>query len=101
MLTALRAHAASLRGHALLIGCDANSVEKGKPGKSLGAAELSAALTEQELASCFGDAGAAAAAYTTCQARTFLQPQLNKAAAARDAPATRIAALPSLRSWQR
>ena len=86
VLAALRAHAASLRGHALLVGCDANSAEKGKPGKTLGAAELSAALVEQELASCFGDA-APAAAYTTCQARTFLQPQLQKAARALDAPA--------------
>lgn len=61
----------------LLFGLDANAHFKGKEGKKLGVAELRAFAAAQGLESCFG--GETALKHTTFNARTYLQPQLNKA----------------------
>eukprot|EP00051_Salpingoeca_urceolata_P029230 m.489313 g.489313 ORF g.489313 m.489313 type:complete len:519 (+) comp26601_c0_seq1:291-1847(+) len=78
VLTALTDAAKASQSRPLLVfGLDANAYSIGKPGKQLGADELHAHCGTVGLTSCFGDA--VHAGPTTCNARTFLQPQLNKA----------------------
>jgi hypothetical protein len=62
----------------LLFGLDANTYEKGVAGKTQDVAEFGEAFRALGLTSCWGDVPDAAN-YTTFNARTFLQPQLNKA----------------------
>lgn len=65
----------------LVIGLDANAHCAGVPGKKLGAAEFVGACAGLGLADCWGGrcAEAPAECCTTFNARTYLQPQLNKA----------------------
>jgi len=69
----------------LVVGIDANTYYKGSPNKKYSIAELHEWLASQSLTSCF--AGISDPLPTTYNARTFLQPQLNKAVK-RDARAT-------------
>uniref|UniRef100_A0A6U1J5H5 Endonuclease/exonuclease/phosphatase domain-containing protein n=1 Tax=Tetraselmis chuii TaxID=63592 RepID=A0A6U1J5H5_9CHLO len=62
----------------LLFGLDANTYEKGVAGKTQDVAEFGEAFRALGLTSCWGDVPDPAN-YTTFNARTFLQPQLNKA----------------------
>ena len=64
----------------LVFGLDANTYARPKPGKTQGVDEFAAFFRGQGLSSCWGDAPDKAV-HTTRNARTFLQPQLNKAAA--------------------
>eukprot|EP00873_Tetraselmis_striata_P006544 jgi/Tetstr1/426808/TSEL_017023.t1 len=61
----------------VLFGLDANTFEKGQPGKTQDVAEFGKAFVALGLTSCWGDVPDPAN-YTTFNARTFLQPQLNK-----------------------
>jgi len=63
----------------LLFGLDANTYEVSKPGKNQGVKEFAEWFVSKNLTSCWGDTPDPTA-YTTYNARTFLQPQLNKAA---------------------
>merc|ERR1711998_428672 len=65
----------------LLFGMDANAHFKGKPGKSLAVDEFIEAFHGMGLTSCFDGivAPGTPLAHTTFNARTYLQPQLNKA----------------------
>jgi len=68
----------------LLFGMDANCYFKGKAGKTLGVDEFGEFFTKLGLASCFdglvpGGPLSEVLPHTTFNARTFLQPQLNKA----------------------
>lgn len=63
----------------LLLGLDANAHFAGKPGKKLGADEFLAYVGDSGLATCYGSLGAAEIPASTYNARTFIQPQLNKA----------------------
>eukprot|EP00873_Tetraselmis_striata_P000605 jgi/Tetstr1/420869/TSEL_011942.t1 len=62
----------------VLFGLDANTYEKGQPGKTQDVAEFGKAFVALGLTSCWGDVPDPAN-YTTFNTRTFLQPQLNKA----------------------
>jgi len=68
----------SYPGHRLVFALDANTYEKGKPGKQQGVTEFAAAFRDMGLTSHWG-AAPDAKNHTTCNARTYLQPQLNKA----------------------
>mmetsp|Transcript_27488 Transcript_27488/g.33331 ORF Transcript_27488/g.33331 Transcript_27488/m.33331 type:complete len:581 (+) Transcript_27488:287-2029(+) len=68
----------NLAGHRLIFGLDANTYEKGKPGKTQDVMEFGRHYQQYELSSCWGDMPDAGN-YTTYNARTYLQPQLNKA----------------------
>jgi hypothetical protein len=62
----------------LLFGMDANAYMDGQANKQLGVSEFEAALRDMHMVSCFS--GVSANKHlTTFNARTFLQPQLNKA----------------------
>ncbi|KAH9249474.1 hypothetical protein BASA81_012836 [Batrachochytrium salamandrivorans] len=64
----------------LVFGLDANAYDKAKPGKQLNVREFNQVFRDElGLTSCFGDE-VDPTNYTTFNARTFLQPQLNKAA---------------------
>mmetsp|Transcript_9249 Transcript_9249/g.17683 ORF Transcript_9249/g.17683 Transcript_9249/m.17683 type:complete len:605 (-) Transcript_9249:49-1863(-) len=67
-----------LRNHRLIFGLDANTYEKGIPGKTQDVTEWGTHYTSYGLTSCWGDRPDPKN-YTTYNARTFLQPQLNKA----------------------
>jgi len=70
----------SLTGKELLVfGLDANTYEKSKPGKNQGVVEFGEHYVSKGLTSCWGDKPSPTE-YTTYNARTYLQPQLNKAA---------------------
>jgi len=68
--------------HQLLFGLDANVYEKPAKGQQSHAGFVASYL-EHNLNSCYGEEPAANN-YTTFHARTFLQPQLNKAVTAAD-----------------
>lgn len=71
---------AKRHGLKLVFGLDANSYDKAKPGKQLNVREFNRVFRDElGLTSCFGDE-VDPTNYTTFNARTFLQPQLNKAA---------------------
>ena len=67
-----------LRNHRLIFGLDANTYEKGLPGETQDVLEWATHYTSYGLTSCWGDTPNPKN-YTTYNARTFLQPQLNKA----------------------
>jgi len=83
VLDAIHAERAASAGPVmrLAFGLDANAYVKGQAGKKLGAAEFTEACAARGLGECW--AGQAAKAplecCTTFNARTYLQPQLNKA----------------------
>lgn len=62
----------------LILGLDANTYEKGIEGKKQGVTEFAKAYDEIGLDSCWG-LEPNPQEYTTYNARTYLQPQLNKA----------------------
>ncbi len=65
-------------GHTLIFGLDANTYEQGKPGKTQDVSEFAQFFSSQlHLTSCWGDT-VNPSNYTTFNARTFLQPQLQK-----------------------
>lgn len=78
VLRAVHALAELMPDHILLFGLDANTYLRGKPGKVQPLADFAAAYTALGYASCWG-AAPDASHYTTFCARTFLQPQLQKA----------------------
>ena len=61
----------------LLFGLDANTYETHEQGKRQGVVEFAERLTTLGLTTCWGDVDPSI--HTTYNARTFLQPQLNKA----------------------
>jgi len=68
----------NLSTHKLIFGLDANTYEHAKPGKTQDVMEWGKSYTGLGLSSCWGDVPQKSN-YTTFNARTFLQPQLNKA----------------------
>lgn len=68
----------ALKNHLLIFGLDANTYEHAKPGKQQDVLDFGTRYVEHGLSSCWGDVPNPAN-YTTYNARTFLQPQLNKA----------------------
>lgn len=77
IVTAMK-NSRKLRNHRLIFGLDANTYEKGVPGKTQDVTEWGAHYTQYGLTSCWGDTPNPKN-YTTYNARTYLQPQLNKA----------------------
>ena len=77
-LSAVHAVTASREGHTLLFGLDANCYERHTVGKQLGATEFADGFASLGYTSCWGDVPPVDN-YTTYNARTFLQPQLQKA----------------------
>jgi len=67
-----------LTDHKLIFGLDANTYEKGEAGKKQDVLEWGKSYTSHDLTSCWGDIPQKNN-YTTFNARTYLQPQLNKA----------------------
>ena len=67
----------TLDDYRLVFGMDANTYEKSVPGKQ-GVKEFAEDVVAQGLTSCWGDVPNPKN-YTTYNARTYLQPQLNKA----------------------
>jgi len=74
---------ASYKDHKLIFGLDANTYEKAKPGKMQDVLEFGKSYTLHNLTSCFGSVPNPSN-YTTYNARTYLQPQLNKACKSSD-----------------
>lgn len=70
--------ASAFSRHRLIFGLDANTYEKFKKGKQQDFMEFVEYYSSHGLSSCWGDAPSPKN-YTTYNARTFLQPQLNKA----------------------
>jgi len=69
---------AALSSHRLIFGMDANTYENAKPGKQQDVMDFGKSYVSQGLTSCWGDVPQSGN-YTTYNARTYLQPQLNKA----------------------
>jgi hypothetical protein len=67
-----------LSNHKLIFGLDANTYENAKPKKQQDVMEWGVSYTNMGLTSCWGDVPQPSN-YTTFNARTYLQPQLNKA----------------------
>ena len=67
-----------LVSHRLVFGMDANTYENAKPGKQQDVLDFGRHFVSQGLTSCWGDVPNPGN-YTTYNARTYLQPQLNKA----------------------
>merc|ERR1711957_917021 len=68
----------SLADHKLVFGLDANTYENATPGKQQDVLEWGKSYTAHGQTSCWGDVPQKSN-YTTFNARTYLQPQLNKA----------------------
>jgi hypothetical protein len=68
----------ALSKHRLVFGMDANTYEKAKPGMQQDVLDFAADVVSHGLTSCWGDVPNPSN-YTTYNARTYLQPQLNKA----------------------
>jgi len=81
LLKALCKEKANHEGVELLFGLDANCYVKGVPGKRLSSAEFREAVVAEGLEECWNGVAAESPQQccTTFNARTFLQPQLNKA----------------------
>ncbi|KAL1521632.1 hypothetical protein AB1Y20_021290 [Prymnesium parvum] len=77
-LKAVHTVTAATPGLILVVGIDANCYENPTPGKQLGAEDFGLLFRELGWSSCWGDV-ASVSNYTTYCARTFLQPQLQKA----------------------
>lgn len=71
-------HDNDLSSHRLIFGLDANTYEKAKPGKQQDVMDFGERYVSHGLTSCWGDKPQPSN-YTTYNARTYLQPQLNKA----------------------
>jgi hypothetical protein len=69
---------AELMSHRLIFGLDANTYEKAKPKKQQSVVDWGKHYVKTGLTSCWGDVPNPSN-YTTYNARTYLQPQLNKA----------------------
>ena len=69
---------AELVSHQLVFGMDANTYEHAKPKKQESVIDFGKHYTKLGLTSCWGDVPNPSN-YTTYNARTYLQPQLNKA----------------------
>jgi len=82
-LAAVHAVATTLAPAALIFGLDANTYSKPKPGKQAGVDDFIADYKDKGYASNFKDLPVADC-LTTSNARTFLQPQLQKACKAAD-----------------
>lgn len=67
-----------LSNHKLIFGLDANTYENADPGKQQPVLEWGKSYVSHGQTSCWGDVPQASN-YTTFNARTYLQPQLNKA----------------------
>jgi len=67
-----------LSNHKLIFGLDANTYENAIPGKTQDVMEWGKSYVSHGLSSCWGDIPQKSN-YTTFNARTYLQPQLNKA----------------------
>lgn len=67
-----------LHDHKLIFGLDANTYENSVRGKTQDVLEYANSFSEHGLLSCWGET-INPSNYTTYNARTFLQPQLNKA----------------------
>jgi len=67
-----------LADHKIIFGLDANTYEKGIVGKKQDVLEWGKSYVSHGLTSCWGDVPQPSN-YTTFNARTYLQPQLNKA----------------------
>ena len=79
MLTALSSLVKKQYSHCqLIVGMDANAYIDGKDGMRLALQEMGNWLIDQNWQSCFGTPPHKTKV-TTCTARTFLQPQMNKA----------------------
>jgi len=81
-LAAVAALAAARPDHKIISGLDANTYVKAKEGKQAGVAAFAKDFASKGLASCWGEqdwANPQSECYTTFTARTFLQPQLQKA----------------------
>jgi len=68
----------NLAKHRLVFGMDANTYENAKPGKQQDVLDYAKDVVSHGLTSCWGDVPNPSN-YTTYNARTYLQPQLNKA----------------------
>jgi len=68
----------ALSNHKLVFGMDANTYEHAKPGKQQDVLDFADDYLSLGLTSCWGDKPNPSN-YTTYNARTYLQPQLNKA----------------------
>ena len=79
LLAALHQLHQSMPQHRLIFGLDANTYEKGIPGKKQDVLEFAADYVSKGLTSCWGDTPNPLS-HTTYNARTFLQAQLQKAA---------------------
>ena len=67
-----------LAAHRLVFGMDANTYEHATPGKQQDVLDFAKNIVSHGLTSCWGDVPNPSN-YTTYNARTYLQPQLNKA----------------------
>jgi hypothetical protein len=67
-----------LQDHKLVFGMDANTYERATPGKQQDVLDFGRSYVSHGLTSCWGDVPNPKN-YTTYNARTYLQPQLNKA----------------------
>lgn len=68
----------TLKDRSLIFGLDANTYENFVQGKTQDVMEFGKSFVSHDLTSCWGDIPQASN-YTTYNARTYLQPQLNKA----------------------
>jgi hypothetical protein len=68
----------NMANHHLIFGLDANTYERATPGKQQDVLEFGEKYVSLGLTSCWGDTPQPSN-YTTYNARTYLQPQLNKA----------------------
>jgi hypothetical protein len=68
----------NMANHHLIFGLDANTYERATPGKQQDVLEFGKKYVSLGLTSCWGDTPQPSN-YTTYNARTYLQPQLNKA----------------------
>jgi len=68
----------ALSAHHFIFGLDANTYEQGQAGKKQDVLEWGQEYVSHDLTSCWGDVPQPSN-YTTYNARTYLQPQLNKA----------------------
>jgi hypothetical protein len=77
-IVAAMQHDKDLARHQLIFGLDANTYEHAKPGQQQDVLDFGERYVSHGLTSCWGDIPNPSN-YTTYNARTFLQPQLNKA----------------------
>lgn len=78
VLNAMSIDDAGLKNHHLIFGMDANTYDTFKPGKQQDVRDWGKHYVSHGLTSCWGDVPDPKN-YTTYNARTYLQPQLNKA----------------------